>query len=243
MAAGASPASAVFPDFTGCQPNLPNVNGCIHIHTKSGSQTIKGTTVNFGEAIDIRGTVSSPDGPGTGNTLFTPASGNGFYGGRIRVPGGLIGIDLPGLNVNDVYAIPELAGPASSIKIDMTTNSLRMPIKLRLENAILNSSCHIGTNSSPMNVNLITGTTNPPRPNSPISGRIGRPSFPGTYILFSDNLNVDNSYSVPGASGCGLFPPPFFGLIDVAVNVKMGLPSSGGNNSLITNNDIAIGGL
>jgi len=117
-----------------------------------------------------------------------------------------------------------------------------MPIKLRLSNAILNSSCHIGTNDHPMQLNLITGTTNPPAPNRPISGRKGAISFPGNYIQFSDNVNVDNSYSVPGASGCGLFPPPFFGLIDIAVNVKMGLPSSAGNNSIVTHNDIAIGG-
>lgn len=240
----ASPAAAVFPDFTGCNRSAPDVNGCIHIQTTSGQQTIKGTTIPFGNAIDIRGTVTSPGGAGTDNTVFLPAAGtNGFFGGVIRVPGGLLGIDLPGLGVNDVYAIPELAGPASSIRIDLTTNSLSMPIKLRLSNPILASNCHIGTNSSPMNLNLITGTTSPPAPNRPISGRIGDVSFPGSYIQFTNNVNVNNSYSVPGASGCGLFPPPFFGLIDIAVNVKMGLPSSSGNNSIITNNNIALGGL
>jgi hypothetical protein len=240
LAVGASPAAAAFPDFTGCDRSSPNFNACIHIHTKSGSQVIKGSTINCGEAIDIRGALISPDGAGD-NTVFVPAAGtNGFFGGRIRVPGGLLGIDLPGLGVNDVYAIPELAGPASSIRINGATNDLTMPIKLRLSNSILNSNCHIGTNSSPMRLNAITGTTSPPPPNRPITGRIGRFSFPG-YLLFTDNVNVDNSYSVPGASGCGLFPPPFFGLIDIAVNVKMGLPSSAGNNSITTTSDIALG--
>jgi len=242
LAIGASPASAAFPDYSGCPTDTPNINGCIHIRTNSGEQTIKGTTIPFGEAINIRGALVSPDGAGD-NTVFLPATGtNGFFGGRIRVPGGLLGIDLPGLSVDDVYATPELAGPASSIRVDLISNGLSMPIKLRLSNAILNSSCHIGTNDHPMQLNLITGTTNPPPPNRPISGSMGRFSYPG-YVLFTDNVNVDNSYNVPGASGCGLFPPPFFGLIDIAVNVKMGLPSSSGNNAIITHNDIAIGGL
>lgn len=244
LAVGATPAAAVFPDFSGCDVTNPDINGCIHIHTTSGTQVIKSTTVPFGEAIDIRGTVTSPGGAGTDNTVFIPAAGtNGFFGGRIRVPGGLLGIDLPGLGVNDVYAIPELAGPGSSIRIDLTRNDLIMPIKLRLQNTILASNCHIGTNSSPMRLNLTTGTTSPPAPNRPISGRVGTVSFPGSYIQFTDNVNVDNSYSVPGASGCGLFPPPFFGLIDIAVNVKMGLPSASGNNSITTHADIAIGGV
>lgn len=244
LAIGAPASSAAFPDFSGCPTDAPDINGCIHIHTTSGLQQIKGTSVPFGAAIDIRGAVTSPGGAGTDNTLFVPARGtNGFFGGRIRVPGGLLGLDLPGLGVNDVYAIPELAGPASAIRIDLTTNGLAMPIKLRLDNDILASNCHIGSNSSPLRLNLITGTTRPPGPNRPISGSVGTPSFPGDYIVFTDNVNVDNSYSVPGASGCGLFPPPFFGLIDVAVNVKLGLPSSGGNNSMITHSDIAIGGL
>lgn len=241
LAVGASPAAAAFPDFTGCDRSSQYFNGCIHIHTKSGSQVIKGSRIDFGNAIDIRGALVSPDGSGT-NTVFVPAAGtNGFFGGRIRVPGGLLGIDLPGLNVDDVYAIPELAGPSSSIRIDGATNNLTMPIKLRLSNAILNSNCHIGTNSSPMRLNAITGTTSPPPPNRPISGRIGSVSFPGGNLVFTDNVNVDNSYSVPGASGCGLFPPPFFGLIDIAVNVKMGLPSAAGNNSITTTSDIALG--
>lgn len=240
LAVGASPAAAAFPDFTGCDRSSPYFNGCIHVHTKSGSQVIKGSRIDFGNAIDIRGALITPGGSGD-NTVFVPAAGtNGFFGGRIRVPGGLIGIDLPGLGINDVYAIPELAGPSSSIRIDLVSNGLSMPIKLRLSNPILNSNCHIGTNSSPMQLNAITGTTNPPPPNRPISGRMGDFSFPG-YLLFTDNVNVDNSYSVPGASGCGLFPPPFFGLIDIAVNVKMGLPSAAGNNSITTTSDIALG--
>lgn len=245
FAVGASPASAAFPDFSGCPTDAPDINGCIHIRTTSGSQVIKSTTVPFGNAIDIRGAVTSPGGAGTDNTLFVPTRGtNGFFGGTIRVPGGLLGIDLPLLGlITDVNAIPELAGPASSIRIDLTTNDLIMPIKLRLQNPILASNCHIGSDASPISLRLITGTTNPPPPNSPISGRVGDVSFTDTYILFTDGINVDNSYSVPGATGCGLLPVPLLDPIDSIVNLKLGLPSAGGNNSIITHSDVAIGGL
>jgi hypothetical protein len=240
LAAGS--AGAVFPDFTGCPRSIPNINGCIDVQTKSGTQVIKSTTIPTGASIRIRGAVSTPDGPG-GSTLFTPIPGtNGFFGSPIEVPGGLTGIGFP-IPLDRVYAIPELAGPSSSIRFDLNTASVAFPLKLRLVNPILNSNCHIGTNSSPINVNLITGTTNPRLPNRPISGRTGTVEFLPGYVKFTDNVNVDNTFSVPGASGCGLFPPPFFGLIDIAVNVKMGLPSAAGNNSLVTTNDIAIGGL
>lgn len=239
LAVGASPAAA-FPDYSGCPTTAPGFNTCIHVNVTSGEQVIKGSSIPFGEAIDVRGAITTPSGPGS--TLFVPATGtNGFFGGRISVPGGLLGIDLPGLGINDVWAIPELAGSASSIRIDTRTMALSMPIKLRLSNTILNSNCHIGTNSSPIQLNTITGTTSPPSPNRPISGRIGTPRFSSGSLIYVGNVNVDNSYSVPGASGCGLFPPPFFGLIDIAVNIKMGLPSAGGNNSIVTNSDVALG--
>jgi hypothetical protein len=241
LALGAGTASAVFPDFSGCPRSVPNINGCIDVQTKSGTQVIKSTTVPLGPAIRIRGAVSTPDGPG-GTTLFTPATGtNGFFGSPVEVPGGLTGAGFP-IALDRVQAIPELAGPSSSIRFDLATASVSFPLKLRLVNPILNSNCHIGSNSSPINVNLITGTTSPRSPNRPISGRVGDVSFNPTYIQYTNNVNVDNSFSVPGASGCGLFPPPFFGLIDIAVNLKLGLPSANGNNSLVTTNDIAIGG-
>ena len=42
---------------------------------------------------------------------------------------------------------------------------------------------------------------------------------------------TSNSFAAPGATGCGLA-----GLIDLAINAKVGLPSPAGNNNLVLNN-------
>jgi hypothetical protein len=58
-------------------------------------------------------------------------------------------------------------------------------------------------------------------------------------LVLTGATQADNTFSVPGASGCG---PG--GLADSAVNLKEGLPSPSGNNSLTLDNATAhvIGG-
>lgn len=226
-------ATAAFPDFTGCVAADPEVELCINVQNKSGNLNIKGFNVPLGESLEIRGKLNAN---GTAIPDFVPPAGtNGFFADPVAVPGGLLGIEwIPGTNV---LAITELAGPASAIDVNIATNSITVPVKVRLVNILLGMNCHIGSDSSPVVLNLITGTTSPPAPNRPISGRRGRlTSFP-TYVTFTDNINVDNAFAVPGASRCGLG----LGLINALVNAKLRLPSAAGNNSIEVNNDVALG--
>ena len=104
-------------------------------------------------------------------------------------------------------------------------------------NLLLGMNCHIGTNRSPVVLNLITGTTRPPAPNRPISGFLPSATFvPPNQIQGLGVKNVENSFAVPGATSCGLG----LGLINAAVNLKLGLPSAGGNNSIEVTNNIAL---
>src|SRR6185436_2910955 len=99
-------------------------------------------------------------------------------------------------------------------------------------------NCHVGTDRNPVSLNLITGTTSPPPPNRPISGSPGRFEFvPPDTIVIPNNRNVENSFAVPGATECGLG----LGLINSLVNLKLGLPSAAGNNSIEIRSDVAIG--
>jgi hypothetical protein len=232
----AGSAAAAFPNFSDC-PRATS-NSCINIVSTDGSyQVIKGFRVPLNAGtLEIRGGTRYND---EGETIFVPPAGtNGFFARTVPVPGGLIGIDLP-IGLNMINATPELAGPAESIRIDPTTLTLALPIKLRLSNPLLGSNCHIGSNASPIRLVQIVGTTSPPPPNRPISGRGGAfsvgPPAPAT-IYFRGNTNVDNSFSVPGASSCGFFG---LGLIDLLVNAKLGLPSAAGNNTIVINNDLA----
>jgi hypothetical protein len=230
--AGAN-AQAAFPNFSGCTATDSLREVCVDVQNRSGNLNIKGFNVPLGESLEIRGTLVGNDTPIP--NFVPPAGTNGFFATPVAVPGGLLGIEwIPG---NSVLAITELAGPASAIKINLADNSIRMPVKVRLVNVLLGMNCHIGTDRSPVNLNLITGTTRPPPPNREISGRHGIPSGTERSIIFTGNVNVENSFAVPGATSCGLG----LGLINTLVNLKLGLPSAGGNNSIEVTNDVAVG--
>jgi len=141
-----------------------------------------------------------------------------------------------------VSATTELARPASEIGISSdnllneTGVALSLPTKIRLENTFLGSECYIGSSANPVTLKLTTGTTSPPKPNTPISGKLGEivfPEFEGrSYAEITKTTLVDNAFAVPTASGCGGI---FSILIDPLVNAKLGLESTAGNNTAIQN--------
>ncbi len=225
-------AFAAFPNFTGCPTSAPNAVACVNVQNTSGNLRIKDYTVPLGASLEIRGgIVLTETGP-----QFVPATGtNGFIGRPVSVPGGLLGRDwIPGTSVQ---AITELAGSPSNIRLDLVRFGLSVPVKVRLVNLLIGMNCHIGTDRSPVQLNLTTGTTSPPAPNRPITGRRGTLRILGfATVGVLGNLNVENSFAVPGASSCGFG----LGLINALVNLRLGLPSAAGNNSIDVVNDIAI---
>jgi len=134
-----------------------------------------------------------------------------------------------------VTATIELVGPASSIHINVQNliegrgTALTLPVRVRLANAFLGRSCYIGSIRRPISLPLTTGTTNPPRPNRPIRGRVGRAKFEGEYnltIVRGTSL-VNDSFAGPAAKGCRA--PQ----VDRAVNAALGLPAPAGRNTAI----------
>ncbi len=229
---GAGAAQAAFPDFTGCTSRTPETGVCVDIQQRSGNLNINGFNVPLHETLEIRGTLI-PNG--TERPLFqAPAGSTGFIGRTERVPGGLLGIEwIPGTTV---LAITELAGSPSAIRLNLQDLSVQLPVKVRLVNVLLGMDCHIGNNSRPVRLTLITGTTSPPAPNRPISGRVGTSGeIPGGFSVVG-NTHVENAFAVPGATECGLG----LGLINSLVNLKLGLPSAAGKNSIVLNSDVAI---
>jgi hypothetical protein len=79
---------------------------------------------------------------------------------------------------------------------------------------------------------LTTGTTSPPGPNSPISGKVGKVEFKNGFALtvIKENELVNNSFAAPEAEGCGGI---FSFLIDPLVDAKLGLPSTAGHNTAV----------
>jgi hypothetical protein len=145
-----------------------------------------------------------------------------------------------------VSATTELAKPASEIGIS-TSNlenkegvALKLPVKVHLENTFLGSECYVGSSSSPVTFNLTTGTTSPPAPNKPISGKVGKIKAKDEFEFLEivENSLVDNAFSAPEATGCGGI---FSILIDPIIDSKIGLPSAAGKNTAIQNNLIKEG--
>lgn len=189
--------------------------------------------------------------------LFEAQDGNTLTKAAQPVPGGLTGIvapswwpqvlkDLFNETINNgftgVTATLELAGPASSVKVNpfalftKTGTTLSMPVKVKLSNPFLGSNCYIGSNSSPIKLNLTSGTTSPPPPNTPISGSGGVPegNESGTILTIKNSIIVDNSFAAPGANGCGGFL--FSWLVDPFVNSIVGVPSAAGTNAAVLEN-------
>ena len=259
--------------FQYCPYTNPNVASCVYSVTSSGTLSIGNTSLPITQPIVLQGGLADL-GPGPlydavgAPTLIAPAA---------NVPGGLLGIanpapDWPGPlwtlfwtivgTVNNVSATMELVGTTQTNfgnALNPPTDgsdptAVRLAARVHLQNPFLGDTCYIGSAANPIVIQLQTGTTNPPLPNKPISGNPGTLNFiftdPVNYIgyLEEDGISlVDNSFAVPGASGCGnvalglpIITPVLETLVSAAVNLKVGLPSAGGKNTAILNGTTSI---
>ena len=219
--------------FSNCPQTNPAVLFCINVQSTSGNLRIKNNNVPLNGSIVIDGGVVRDV-----DNLYhlVTISGTGFTADPVPVPGGLLGLDLPFHSPNDVFATAQAVG---TIRFDSTSQfppKVTVPLRVKLSNPFLGNSCYIGSSLFPITLNQITGTTNPPPPNQPISGTPGTlqpdPTDP-SVIQVTGTSYVDNAFSVPLAFGCGL-------LQDAAIDLKLGLPSAAGNNEARLNPTVSI---
>ncbi|MCX4749912.1 hypothetical protein OG455_31095 [Kitasatospora sp. NBC_01287] len=219
--------------------------GCVVSVTNAGSFTIGTTTVPLTSPITLQfgvywdksaPVVTFPDGS-TANQYATvaPTGANLLTAqpAQITIPG-IINF-LPG--ITSVFAQVELAGPVTDFTPLAAGESypvFTLPVKLHLSNAFFGGNCYIGSNSSPILLHPTTGTTAPPAPAKPMTGDPGTiavnadPNGYNTLIAsFTGASLVDNTFSVPGASGCGLG-----GILDPIIDWTMGIPSGAGQGSV-----------
>jgi hypothetical protein len=105
--------------------------------------------------------------------------------------------------------------------------ALQLPVKIHLENSILGSNCYVGSNSNPVVITFTTGTS------GKLEGTAGKFSANEEFTLltFSGGRLVNNTFSAPGATGCGGVLVEY--LLDPLVNGIIGIPASSGTNSAI----------
>ncbi len=245
--ASAAPASShnptgEFAPFGECPLSNPEIDHCVFGVTEGGSLDLGSKTIPLVNPITFQGGyVETPEidfhGAENGDTLSkTPQP----------VPGGLLGIIAPtswpqfvqnwwnnGINegFTGVNATIELAASATAITLSFENwineegTALGLPVKVKLDNALLGSNCYIGSNVSPIQANLTTGTS------GALAGAAGSISFNSgfTLITLTGFELVNGTFAAPGASGCGGI---FSFYVDPLINSIFGLPAASGNNSL-----------
>ena len=237
-AAQAEKPNPGYEQFAGCpSPFTENkeIATCIRSEITSGHFKMGTKTVPIEKPIVLTGGVKNGFGP-----LFFNSEG-GLSKSPQKVPGGVIGLtgltwllEFLGSEALTLYATTELAGTPIIGGLDFTI----LPVKVHLTNTALGNNCYVGSTASPINLKLITGTTSPPPPNKPISGKPPTISFDPVLEIqkLSNGTFVDNSFSAPGASGCVL---TLFGFIPISinglVNTASGLPAAAGTNETVQN--------
>ena len=222
-----------YEQFTGCPHpgEMPTIVVCFDEEFENGELKLGNIKIPISVPFTLSG----------GQTAAGTFHFNGFGGleaVKQKVPGGIVGFTglawlgstLPPADLV-LYAQIELAGAPG----DQLTDPATLPIKVRFINPVLGTKCYVGSNASPIVLNLTTGTTSPPPPNKPITGKPGEPSSTGGGIeRVSGGTHVDNSFAVPGANGCVL---TLFGYLPISlngpINTQSALPSAAGNNQAI----------
>lgn len=240
------PTQPPWSTFSDCPTSVANLTDCVYSRTTSGSFTIGNTTVAVGGTpIVFQGGILT----GTTDTFVPAADGNTLSRVPLTVPGGLLGLTPPNLfpqplqgiieqainTFNGVTATAELVGkPKFSFENFLTGQgpTAVLPVQIQLKNPFLGNACYIGSASTPVKLKLTTGKTKPPAGVTPLKGTYGTLGFfdDGNVVAASGDSIVDNTFSVPGASGCGGI---FSALVDPVVDLKTGIPAAAGTNSAI----------
>ncbi|MER5967704.1 hypothetical protein [Streptomyces sp. NPDC002057] len=220
---------------------------CVSSFSASGSIKLGKTTVITGKSDLQIGVIQNADGT---STVVAPAAGS-IIADSATVPGGLLGLMCP----SDIPFITDICRQLSDAKLNKITATVEsvgtpsdfnqiagvltdmpivnIPVRVRLQNPFLGNNCYIGTKAKP----IILRPSNLTSPSFAVERFNGDGSANEEGDMSRLNMlgstQVDTTFAVPGASGCGL---GLLGLIDGAVNLKTGLPSPAGKNSLTLNN-------
>jgi len=247
-----------FTRFAQCPYTNPEVHRCLHSVTTGGTVKLGSKTVTITNPATLQGGYQDVE-EGQFSKFFAAKNGETLSKAPQKVPGGLAGlVSCPGISnfilraacewtfengLTGVNSTLELAGSSNDIEINELNLALgegvtlKMKLKVRLENPLLGSSCYVGTSSKPILWELRSDTTNPPPPNKPITGNPGTITFlEKARVLRLNGVElVDNAWAAPATNGCGGI---FSFILDPIVSAASGLPSAAGNNTAILKNTV-----
>jgi hypothetical protein len=262
--ASAAP-KGIFKIFSDCPTTEPGVTICSFAETTSGEFAIGKTVVPINKPIVLQGGGIPTGNPENENEYFlVPAKdGNSLSKTELNVPGGLLDLvnceEIKGNGLLEklergtckaifenkttgVTATTELVANAKNpaiLNLPALTNAketgITLPVRVHLKNPLLGNGCYVGSEASPIQLHLTTGTS------GTLKGKTGKEQTPEEkgweFIRLAENSLVDNTFSAPVAEGCGEL---FSFLIDPIVDSKLGLPSKAGNNKAILNGTLNV---
>ncbi len=247
-----------FTKFEFCPYKTAEVKRCLNSQTIGGEVILGTKKVPIEKPVTLQGGYTEPAESGTeaGFSKFVAAT-NGITLSKAaqNVPGGLAGIVPEASSSPLVKALVKfffenkITGLTSTLELAKTAGDIRvseehlgeglgvalkMPVKLHLENPFLGKACYVGSSGSPITWELRADTTSPPLPNKPITGNPGEVEFfeEGRILRLENAVLVDNSWSAPGASGCG----GILGfLVNPIINTQLGTTKAGYNTAILKN--------
>jgi DNA-binding beta-propeller fold protein YncE len=198
---------------------------CLSANSTHGSISIGSLTATTGNTNLQIGLVGSPQ---SGAFTVIPQSARSLVADAVQ---------LATTPVGPVTAVTESAGTPSNFclfcGISADQPIITIPIKIKLQNPTLGPSCSIGTDQNP----ILLNPQNTALSNAKSVGAFfsfdsnGVPdSTPGSdgALLVTGLVQGDDTFAVPGATGCG---PN--GSLDGVVDSVAGVPSPSGSNHLV----------
>jgi len=249
LGAGAGHAGTTLPaalaKFANCPVQNTAVTACYYIETTSATLdagSFSGITSTDPMVLQFGGIPNLDTGT---TTTVAPANGvSALTSPALHLPGGILHMPWADGGPLEAYITPQIIGlPQLNLdNLTTTTNApvLTLSMKAKVSNPFTNvlsalgNGCYIGSNSSPITLNLTTGTTNPPGPNQPVTGASGTFDFSqigSGVIKITGQTVVDNAWSLPHASGCGLL-----GSLNWAIDLDDGQAGAGAGHNAATMN-------
>ena len=242
--------------FAQCPYTNTEVRKCVYSVTESGEVVLGNKVVPITKQVTLQGGFgeATEEKEGAEFAKFYAAT-NGITLSKApqNVPGGLLGIvpdaSSPFLvkalikfflenSLTGVNSTLELAKPASEIRVSEnnlageTGTAMQLPVMVHLENPFLGKNCYVGSTGNPIIWKMSTGETNPPPPNTKITGSSGEIEFleEGRILLAKNNKLVDNAWAAPTATGCGGI---LSFLVTPIINAQLGSTTAGHNTAIL----------
>jgi hypothetical protein len=239
--------TGIYTQFAECPLNRATITDCIYSSTYGGSVKLGNKTVPIENPVTLQGGF---EGAGTHIEFYGAENGDTLSKTPQPVPGGLLGLlnckeqtnpIIKGLcetalenGLTGVNATVELTGPTKGLtNIGLNTENLifeegtalSLPVKIKLENPLLGGNCYIGSDKSPVVIDLTSGTSGALVGDSGVLS-FNEPLF--TIITVAGSKLVNSTFSAPGVKGCGGLLSL---LVDPVVSSVVGLPAGSGKNS------------